>query len=199
MKLLRLEPGRLQLLALLAFFTLIVTSCWDDKDNPDSPQLDDSQPVMTEGNYDNDRDKDEKFLNEAAMLNRKEILLGELASDKANMADVKELANMIVEDHTTALADLNTLARSESIVITTEQSDKAVNAHHKLSNKSGDDFDKCYVDMMIDNHEEAIMKFEKAAQECKDPEIRTWADNQLPSLRKHLEHSKFCEKKMKEM
>jgi putative membrane protein len=200
MKAIKLQTKLTRIMVISAFGAVLLTACWDN-DKPDTPQLDDSQPVTTnkdKNNYEREREKDKKFLDEALQRNKKEILLSELARDKASMSDVKELAMMLIEDHTKAVNELNGLASRESIMLETEQSEKAMDTHQKLSTKSGDDFDKYYIDLMVKSHEESVALFEDAANNCSDPDVREWADATLPTLRKHLEHAKFCEKKIKE-
>ena len=41
-----------------------------------------------------------------------------------------------------------------------------------------------------------IEKMEKASEKATDPDIRMWAANMLPELRKHLEHSKMTKEKV---
>jgi len=54
-----------------------------------------------------DRDNaDHKFLKKAAIANLAEIELGKLAQQKAQNAEVKQFAQMLVEGHTKALDDL---------------------------------------------------------------------------------------------
>jgi putative membrane protein len=200
MKAIKQQTKLIRLAAIAAFSAVLLTACWDN-DKPDTPQLDDSEPVSVDkdkNNYEREREKDKKFLDEVYQRNKKEILLAELARDKASMSDVKDLAVMLIEDHNKSLNELNGLASREGIVLDTEQSEKAMDTHHKLSTKTGDDFDKYYIDLMVKSHEESISLFEDAANTSSDPEIREWADATLPTLRKHLEHVKFCEKKIKE-
>jgi len=59
----------------------------------------------------------------------------------------------------------------------------------KLSDKTGNDFDKEYADMMVKGHKNAIKKFEKASSNATDADIKNWAGSMLPTLRMHLDHS----------
>ena len=65
--------------------------------------------------------------------------------------------------------------------------------------KKGSDFDKEFCDRMVNEHKDAIDKFEKASKESTDPDIQTWASNMLPSLRQHLDHSMVLQDKVKEL
>ena len=61
--------------------------------------------------------------------------------------------------------------------------------YRSLAKKSGTEFDKSYVDMMVDQHEADVKLFERAAKEAQDPEVRAFASRHLPSLRGHLEQA----------
>jgi len=47
----------------------------------------------------------------------------------------------------------------------------------ELENKTGDDFDKAFIEMMIPHHEGAIEMAKAAKQSAKHDEIRTMADD----------------------
>jgi len=57
----------------------------------------------------------------------------------------------------------------------------------KLSKKSGADFDKAYVDMMVEDHKKDIAAFKKAAGSVSDNDIKNFATTTLPTLQKHLD------------
>jgi putative membrane protein len=164
-------------------------------------KMDDPKEVAEEQNEERfderQSEKDAQFLVEAAGINMEEIELGKLAQQKGMLADVKDLGKMMEEEHTAALNDLKTLAESKSITLPGSLSDEAREKYDKLSGKTGREFDKEYCDMMVNGHEKAINKFEKAASDANDGDIRNMANTMLPSLRTHLEHSKMCQEKAK--
>jgi putative membrane protein len=51
--------------------------------------------------------------------------------------------------------------------------------------------------MMVDEHEAAVRKFENAANNAKDAEIKALATEALPKLRGHLEMAKAVRDKVK--
>lgn len=155
-----------------------------------------------------------QFVQEAAISGRKEIKMGEMGRQKAQNAKVRDYAAMIITDHTSANAELKTLANSKNIAladsilsvskITTSGSiypDSTMRADSTMRNSAttrntgsehdlllqaiGADFDAKYIQMMIDDHDKAIALFEKGAKVA-DPAIKAFAAKQLPTLRKHL-------------
>jgi predicted outer membrane protein len=63
-----------------------------------------------------------------------------------------------------------------------------------LAGKSGADFDKAYLKAMVDEHEDAIKQFEKAAKDKDDPAIQNFAAKYLPTLREHLAQAQALQK-----
>lgn len=185
---------RLALAAFLGMSTLAVVSCNSNK--PEDPK-DVAEEVNDERFDERAAEKDAQFLVEAASINMEEIQLGELAEQKGMATHVKDLGKMMVEQHTKAMNDLKELASKKTITLPTALTDEGQNAYDDLNKESGKDFDKDYCDKMVKGHENAIDKFEKAAADSKDPDIRNWASSMLPSLRAHLDHAKNCQEQCK--
>jgi Predicted outer membrane protein len=141
------------------------------------------QTATTDQMYDKDT-KD--FVMKAADGGMMEVELGKIAQQKAQSQRVKNYADMIVTDHTKANDDLKSIAGSKLSM------PAAMSAEHQkhidmLKNKSGADFDKSYINMMIDDHKKDIAEFKKASQNVKDAGIKGFATNALPVLQKHLD------------
>ncbi|HYD91858.1 MAG TPA: DUF4142 domain-containing protein [Flavobacterium sp.] len=166
------------------------------------PKQEDPKEVAEDQNKPQDdatKEKDEQFLMDAAEINYEEIQLSQLALQKGTSADVKTLAQMMVDEHTKALSDLTALAGRKAIAIPTAPTQKVQDAYNNLNNKSGMDFDKEYCDRMVKGHKDAIDKFENASNNAMDAEIKSWAAASLPTLRNHLTHAETCEQKLKDM
>ncbi|HSN48214.1 MAG TPA: DUF4142 domain-containing protein, partial [Flavobacterium sp.] len=112
---------------------------------------------------------------------------------------VKELGKMMEDAHTKSLNDLTGLAKDKMITIPTSPTESAKDAYKKLNEKSGNDFDKAYADMMVSSHKDAIVAFENASTNTNNTDIKNWASTSLPELRKELDHSIDCQKKCDKM
>ena len=181
-----------------AFITAVIfgaSSCANNEKPADSKEVAEDH---NEAKFDNaDKEKDAQFLVNAAEINLEEIKLGQLAQEKGSLAEVRDLGKMMVDAHNKAMNDLSALAKTKVVTIPSAPTDKADDAYKKLNEKTGNKFDKEYCDMMVDGHKEAISKFEKAAADAKDPDIKAWASNMLPELRTHLDHAMICQQKCK--
>lgn len=158
-----------------------------------NPQPEDTKVVAEEQNdekFDNNKDeKDAQFLVNASEINLEQVNLGKLAQQNGDSVKVKELGKMMEDAHTKSFNDLDALAKSKMITIPTSSTDNAKKAYAELNEKSGKEFDKEYVDMMVSKHKDAIKTFENAATESNDPDIKNWATVSLPELRKHQSSS----------
>jgi predicted outer membrane protein len=61
--------------------------------------------------------------------------------------------------------------------------------YRKLAKKSGADFDREYVDVMVDHHERDVQLFQKAAKDAQDSDVRSFASSHLPALQAHLDRA----------
>jgi len=130
------------------------------------------------------------FAVEAANGGMMEVQLGKLAQEKATNQRVKDFAAMMVRDHSKANDELKGLAQSKNIALPDSVSGDARDHMDKMSKMSGKDFDKHYIDMMVDDHDKDVDKFDKAANNLSDPDLKTWAGNTLPTLRAHQDSAK---------
>jgi putative membrane protein len=187
---------RLSYVLFIGLGTLVAASCSNNKPEDSADVAEEQNEEMMD---DRKSEKDAEFLVEAAGINLEEIKLGELAQERGTLADVKDLGKMMVKEHKQAQSDLQKLADSKSVIIPVTLTEDGQDAYDKLSGKTGKDFDKEYCDMMVNGHEKAIDKFEKAASDANDADIRNWASSMLPGLQSHWDHAKMCQEKCKAM
>ena len=133
---------------------------------------------------------DAKFLEIAAKSGIAEIQDGNLASQKGQSDDVKELAKKIVADHNAANNQLKELASSYGVTLPTNPADPDLLEHQRLSTLHGVDFDKAYVEDEVKDHQSAIELFEKESTSGQDPTLKQFASNVLPILKDHLKAAK---------
>jgi putative membrane protein len=121
----------------------------------------------------------------AAEGGQAEVQVAQLATERATNPDVKQFAEKLVTDHTKANAELSSLASSKNVKV--DQDNDKDHLYKKLEKKSGNDFDREFVEEMVDDHEKDIKMFEKAASDAKDADVRNFASKTLPTLREHLQ------------
>lgn len=135
-------------------------------------------------------EEDSKFAVEAASGGMMEVQLGELAQQKASSQRVKDFGAMMVKDHSAANDELKNLAGMKNITLPPAPGDDHMDHIKKLSEKSGKEFDRDYMKMMVDDHQKDVDHFEKCSKDSKDPDLKAFATKTLPVLRAHLDSAK---------
>jgi len=82
----------------------------------------------------NDANPDQHFIAEAAKGNRAEVQLGQMMVSKASDPNVKQFAEMMVDDHTKALNQLQQLAQNKNMTLPDGLPDDAMDLQSKISN-----------------------------------------------------------------
>lgn len=136
------------------------------------------------------------FLAEAAQGGMAEVELGKLAATKAQDAEVKKFAQMMVDDHSKANAELKTLAAKKNLTLPTDVGSSHKSTMDELKALTGADFDKAYVEAMVDDHETDVAAFKDQAEDSTDPDVKAFAAKTLPTLQKHLDAIKAIQAKM---
>ena len=135
-------------------------------------------------------EEDSKFAVMAASGGMMEVQVGELAQQKAASQRVKDFGAMMVRDHTKANDELKNLAGMKNITVPPAPGEDHMDQITNLSKKSGREFDREYMKMMVDDHQEDIDEFEKCSNNSKDADLKAFAAKTLPVLRTHLDSAK---------
>ncbi len=137
------------------------------------------------------------FMVKAAAGGMEEVEMGKVAKEKATNQRVKNYGAMMVEDHSKGNDELKGLAAQKNVTLPKELGDDHKKDIEDVQKKTGKNFDKEYMKMMIDDHQKDIDEFEKASKNTKDNDVKAWADKTLPVLRKHLDSAKAINKSLK--
>jgi putative membrane protein len=170
----------------------------DSKEAADSANVtkDTSHNAAATGGIAVDKD-DAKFVTTAANDGMAEVAVGKMAATNATSTRIKNFADMMVTDHTKAGDELAALAKTKNITLPAAPDADAQKKADDLSKKTGKDFDKAYVDAMVDGHEKAVKLFTDASQNCKDADLKAFATKTLPTLKMHLDSIKAIKSSMK--
>ena len=116
------------------------------------------------------------------------IKFAQLAQQRSTDSKVKALARDLEKEHETQLSQLKSLATSKSITVPAEENEETKKEISRLTDDR--DFSKEWCKKMIDEQEETIRDYEKAANESVDADIKGWASKTLPDTRKKLDELK---------
>ena len=163
-----------------------------------APATDSSEQAKRENDvkFDNKKqEKDAEFLLEATAFYLREIKLGELAA-KAGHTAVKTLQADLQSEHEKGLKAVRELAKSKQVSIPDTATAEAVDAYSELGAKTGMEFDKAYCSDVVDSYKKVVASFEKEAADSRDQDIKDWAKEELPNLRKQLDRIFEAQKKL---
>lgn len=136
---------------------------------------------------------DKAFAEKAAQGGQAEVELGQLAADKGQSQQVKEFGQKMVQDHTKANDQLKQVASQEGITLPTSLDAKDKALKDRLEKLSGAQFDKVYMQHMVQDHKKDVADFQKEAQNGKDPAVKNFAQQTLPVLQQHLQMAQQSE------
>lgn len=131
---------------------------------------------------------DSRFMRSAARAGMAEVESSKLALQKSSNQQVKTFAQQMVDDHSKANQELNSLASSKGLRLPTEPSLTQRAKMKLLSSSDGAKFDQRYSENMgVSAHQDTVKLFQKAANSADDAEVKAFASKTLPTLQHHLE------------
>lgn len=136
------------------------------------------------------------FLIVASIKNLQEVSAGQLAAQKATQPEVRSFGQMMVKDHSDAEQKLLKLAKSTGISLPAAATG-GIQPDPALKNATSA-FDRLYVHGMVAGHQNTVETFENYAVTGKDPDVRAFAQQMLPTLKHHLEEIKRIIDQIKE-
>ena len=101
---------------------------------------------------------DKDFVHDLAIANTAEVELGRMAAERAANPEVKQFAQMMVDDHTKANTELMAIASQHNVPAPNELDDKHRDLRDKLAKYQGMEFDREYIDAMVDGHGDVVDK-----------------------------------------
>jgi|SRR4051794_118421 putative membrane protein len=133
---------------------------------------------------------DKQFIKKAAQGGLAEVQLGQLATEKADSPDVKQFGQKMVDDHSKANDQLKQVASNKGVTVPDKLSAKDAATKARLEKLSGKAFDRAYMRDMVMDHTKDVSEFRTEAKTAKDPDVKSFASQTLPTLQDHLKQAK---------
>jgi putative membrane protein len=137
------------------------------------------------------------------VANKGEVELGKLGEQKATNAEVKAYAKLMTTDHSAMLDESNKLATNLSLMADTaaeearDVADDGREAMKELTEKAaGADWDKAYMDEMIDGHKEVLEDLQEAVQKTPDAQVKTALEAAIGKVQTHLTNAQNIRAKL---
>ena len=134
-----------------------------------------------------EKDPDKMFMKMAAINGMTEVQIAELAQQKAQSQEVKQLAQQIVQDHQKSNQELKQLAQQKGVDIPSDLPDLKKQEVSFFQQLDGQQFDQEFLSFMKAAHAHDVSKFQDKAQMAKDPELKTWVAGKVPVLQHHMQ------------
>lgn len=134
------------------------------------------------------QDASERFVKKVSMSSLFEIEAAEVALDRSQNPEVRQVAEKMIRDHKDSSDKLKALLVQEklrfrvSMTLDEEHADKI----RQLKQAKSDEFDKTYLAMQEDGHESTIAEFERFLKaNDTHPALREFAEKTLPTIKEH--------------
>ena len=129
----------------------------------------------------------------AADTNMAEAHMGQMAQEQASAQKVKDYGQTLSKDHTSSYEALSVLATKTGTSIPKAlPPDRNVS---RLAHLKGSSFDHAFAQEEVQMHRSAMVAFKREAEHGTDPDVKAWAQSQLPTLEGHLQAAQDLTKK----
>jgi putative membrane protein len=147
------------------------------------------------------------FINDMTIGGMAEVQLGNLAAERATNSEVRSFGRMMVKDHSQAGEKLKEVAGKLNIQPPAQLDQKHKDLIERLSKLQGAEFDKQYMDAMVQGHEEVAGKLAARVSRTASQPVGTagggsgdplneWVAQTLPTVRQHLDSARELHKKV---
>ena len=144
--------------------------------------------MKKDGNMATMSSSDRKFAMTAAMGGMAEVEMARMALTRASSDAVKQYAQKMIDDHTTANAELMQIASSKGITLPTAPDAKQRAMMAKMQNLSGAAFDREYVmNAGHKDHQKMEKLFRDESMKGRDADLKAFAAKTLPVVQMHLQ------------
>ena len=142
------------------------------------------------GNKPETTPSDMRFAKEAAQGGNAEVRLGQMAVAKASDPQVKQFGQKMIDDHTKANNQLQSIASKDNITLPTGISARDKATYDSLSKLSGTAFDRAYMRDMVKDHQTDVNEFQQEANNGSNPDLKSFAGSTLSTLQGHLRQAR---------
>ena len=124
----------------------------------------------------------------------REITIGQMADGKASSDEVREYANQLVKDSTSADQQVIAMAQKKNVRLR-EKTPKQGSEYAKLNSLSGPSFDKYFLQQTAADHDKLVRSLTQEREDVSDDDIEVLIDKILPILEQDKELTQVLLKK----
>ncbi|WP_029416856.1 DUF4142 domain-containing protein [Brevundimonas bacteroides] len=129
------------------------------------------------------------YVPNAAMGDMYEIMAADIALERTQSAEVRELAQMIKTDHTAASERFKPIAAAEAgdVTLPTELDERRQGLIDNLRSAPAEGFDQVYLAQQVAAHQEAVTLHRGFSDNADAPRLAEHARTVLPRIEAHLQ------------
>jgi putative membrane protein len=133
---------------------------------------------------------DSGYIREAASMNLLEVRLGTLAGQRSSNTAVKQFGREMVTIHSAMGHKWTSLASKNGLPSTPTLNSAQQQSADQLSNLSGADFDRAYMQAMVADHEQDAGTLQRIGGAAQSAEVRDLAASGLATTQEHLSRAR---------
>lgn len=131
---------------------------------------------------------EKSFISKGLEGDQSEIQMGQVAQEKSQSNDVKQLAQKLTNDHTQMDEKwFKPLANQLGVSLPKGPSKKDKKMTEKMQALSGNDFDTQYLTMMLKDHQKDLKEFQEEANSAQNPSVKQVAQQGASVISQHLQ------------
>ncbi len=132
----------------------------------------------------------DQFLTKAWNINQFEIQAGQEAESKAAASGFKDYAQMIINDHTKMNDELKSLIqKTGGMQLPNALDNEHQTEFNQLKASTERNFDRLFRTQQIKGHQEALRIFQSYASNGDNADLRSFAQNSVAMLQRHLDQA----------
>ena len=130
-------------------------------------------------------------------VNTAEIEQARIAQSKSQNDQVRRFAQMMIEHHTQAKTEQQSLGLSATeSPLSRQLEQKSKTTLQTLQSKSGADFDRAYLEAQVEGHQEALDTIRQLQPNAQNSELRSYLDKLTPQVEAHLEQARAAQQSL---
>jgi putative membrane protein len=141
-----------------------------------------------------DNKAEQNFINYAVPGNTKEIVWLKAGIKDGHNKQLKEHAKMMLKDHLKLDSTVSAyLVKHKDLTVPSVDTTNAVN----INDKKGADWDKAWIQKMLDDHNDLLTKLQQSSSDVKDTELLSIINGTIPVVQSHISMVKDLQGKLK--
>ena len=139
---------------------------------------------------------EQDFMMEAVRADLAEINMAQVALENSSTGEVKDFANMIKSDHTSALEDLSELMKDMNVPPPKSIPVELQQDISRMRSLTGGELDREFVNMIVSQQQKTIEMFRDQQSTAQNEDLKKYVEDTLPRLEMHLEKAQRLQTKV---